>query len=233
MSSFDSFKTTLLNSASFSQESFNRFGSIADAAFDAVKESTDINTLIKNLLCYSSQVEEGMFPPDCMNSCDGENSVCELFVTGLLDNQEWFSLFLGSEFFISYYQPREAIFILDEMINVMWKYPIKYSSQMLKFVSSYLVGSYFTLCSACYVDDCWYTDALEYNLEELDNLTLNVINTFRQFQPQPLAYKNGDTTFKTWCQHSLEALDFRNVKGLTKTNHYLSFFSLGLFDDLA
>lgn len=224
---FKQFKATLLNSESFSEDKLKNYPIITNVIQNFIKASTTIEMLIEKFNEYSSKVDDtpGSYPFDAMNSCDGDESVCELFVIGLLDHTEWFTLYLKS--IKGFTEAEDFLFIINEMISVMWKYPFKYSEQMEKFISNEFVGSYFSLHTATYVDESWYADD-EINHDKLDDFMVKKINMFRKCHPQP-SYHH---TFKNWCTYSLEVMKVRNMMGYSKTKCYLEAFSFGLFDDM-
>jgi hypothetical protein len=138
-----------------------------------INSVTTLDQLFNEMILYSSYVFNDItYPPDCLNSCSGDDSPYSRFAIGLFDNILYLRLFLTK---ITNENLNDTLFIVSELFQMIFVNPIKYETTIKVLIDHPIIGRFFTIYLFNIVH---YTDE-NLNLEEITRILNTTISYYK------------------------------------------------------
>ncbi len=161
-----------------------------------IKSSNNFYELIDAFINHSKAVEKDMTAGDYLNACDGNNSPLSLLIYELMKNEnfeyyaEYLSTIKTEEDYNNHY------WILNEINILLWTNPIVCKSYFELFIRHPIVGKYFSIDSACWVNSCYY-DCNGISVKDVDNQMVEYLKLYKSlYMDNPKSvWKNQYTTY--------------------------------------
>jgi len=200
------FENSFLESRSFPNltSKFNKFQ-------QKINSVSTLDELFDEMILYSSYVFNDItYPPDCLNSCSGQDSPYSRFAIGLFDNTLYLNLFLTK---IINDNLNDTLFIVSELFQMIFINPIKYETTIKLLIDHPIIGRFFTIYLFNVVH---YTDE-NLNLEEITRI-LNIAISY--YKDKWIGQYHIRTSWDNFipCTWEEKELDFKSSIMFIKNN---------------